>query len=104
MDDELLARHPALVGVVLAGEDERRLDLLAVDRDRRRVGVLLDDREDVREQAALELGEVGAVDGRMTLGADGVDRLAARAGDPLPGRSPHAAFAVTSLRNLRPSS
>jgi hypothetical protein len=35
--------------VVLAGEDERQLDLLAVDLDRGGVGVLLDDREDVRE-------------------------------------------------------
>jgi hypothetical protein len=33
MHDEVLAREPALVGVVLAGEDERLLDLLAVDLD-----------------------------------------------------------------------
>ena len=105
MDDELLARHAALVGVVLAGEDERRLDLLAVDPHRRGVGVLLDDREDVREQAALELGEVRALDRRVHARADGVDRLAARAGDdPLARRGPYAAFAVTSLRNVRPSS
>src|SRR3712207_7601620 len=31
VDDEVLARAAALVGVVLAGEDERRLDPLAVD-------------------------------------------------------------------------
>ena len=78
--------------------------LRAVDLHRRRVGVLLDDREDVRQQAALELGEIGALDLRMARGADGVDRRPARARDPLPGRSPHAAFAVTSLRNLWPSS
>ena len=78
MDDEALTREPALVGVVLAGEDERRLDLLAVDLDGGRVGVLLDDREDVRQQAALELGEVGADDRRMrAAGGDLVDRRAA---------------------------
>ncbi|MGH2941467.1 MAG: hypothetical protein ACRDLN_01640 [Solirubrobacteraceae bacterium] len=104
MDDELLARHAALVGVVLAGEHERRLDLLAIDQDGGGVGVLLDDREDVGQQAALEVGEVGAVDGRVAAGADGVDRRAARGDNPLPGRSPYAALAVTSLRNLRPSS
>jgi hypothetical protein len=62
MDDELLARHAALIDVVLAGEDEGLLDLLAVDLDRRPAGVLLDDREDVRQQAALELGEICACD------------------------------------------
>jgi hypothetical protein len=33
VDDELLARAPALVGVVLAREDERGCDRVAVDRD-----------------------------------------------------------------------
>jgi hypothetical protein len=104
MHDEVLAREPALVGVVLAGEDERLLDLLAVDLDGGRLGVLLDDREDVGQQAALELGEVGPDDGRKRApSGDLVDRRAActRA---LPGRSPYAALAVTSLRYLCPSS
>jgi hypothetical protein len=104
MDDELLAGHAALVGVVLAGEDERLLDALAIDLHRGGVRVLLDDRKDVREQAALEIGEIGPVDLRVPAGADRVDRRAARADDALPGRSPYAALAVTSLRNLRPSS
>ena len=60
MDDELLARLAPLVGVVLAGEEERLLDALAVDLDDAVVGVLLDDREDVAEEAALELGELRA--------------------------------------------
>jgi hypothetical protein len=104
VDDEVLAGQPALVGVVLAGEDERRLDLLAVDLDGRRIGVLLDDREDVGQQAALEVREVGAVDGRVRApGRDLVDR---RATDTraLTRRSPYAALAVTPLRYLRPSS
>ena len=50
MDDELLTGAAALIGVVLAGVDERVADALAVDRDRRLVGVLLDDREQVVEQ------------------------------------------------------
>ena len=54
----------------------------------------------------LQLGaQVGAVDGRVQAGAHGIDRRAPRAGDdPLAGRGPHAAFAVTSLRNVSPSS
>jgi hypothetical protein len=99
MDDEILPGHAALVGMVLAGEDERRLDALAVDLHGRRVGVFLDDREDVRQQAALELGQVGAIDGGMTVGADLVDRGAAGA-RTLPCRRPYAALAVTALRNL----
>ncbi len=80
MDDELLARLAALVGVVLAREEERALDALAVDLDDAVVGVLLDDREDVAEEAALERGELGAARlGRVLLGMlDAVDRLAAR--------------------------
>jgi hypothetical protein len=53
MHDELLAGAPALVGVVLAGEDERGGHGLAVDRDERVLGVLFDDREQVAEQPAL---------------------------------------------------
>ena len=58
VDDELLARAAALVGVVLAGEDERLLDARAVDLDERVLGVLLDDREQVAEQP-LALSELG---------------------------------------------
>ena len=75
MDDEVLAGLAPLVGVVLAGEDERLLDPRAVDRQRGLVGVLLDDREEVGEQAALGLVEVGAVDRAVLLGVgDEVDR------------------------------
>lgn len=89
---------------MLAREDERRLDLLAVDLNGRRVGVLLDDREDVGQQASLELGEIGALDGSMRASrGDLVDRRAAGA-DALAGRGPYAALAVTPVRYLRPSS
>src|SRR4051794_24103943 len=77
VDDEVLARLAALVGVVLAGEQEGVLDPVAVDDDRRLVGVLLDDREEVAEQAALRLREVGAADRRVVIGVlDAVDRQA----------------------------
>ena len=59
MGDELLAGAPSLVGVVLAGEQERLLDAPAIDLDERLLGMLLDDREEVREQAALGLGQLG---------------------------------------------
>ena len=58
VDDEVLAGAPALVRVVLAGEHERALHAFA-----RRIclggvgGVLLDHREQVAEQATLEVGE-----------------------------------------------
>ncbi|MGH2840707.1 MAG: hypothetical protein ACRDKY_07780 [Solirubrobacteraceae bacterium] len=104
MDDELLAGHAPLVDVVLAGEDERLLDLLAVDLDGSVARVLLDDREDVRQQAALELGEIGARDLGMAAGRDLVDGRTASRADALTRGSPYAALAVTSVRNLRPSS
>jgi hypothetical protein len=55
VDDELLARAPALVGMVVAGEYERGRDGVAVDRDERVLGVLLDDREEVAQQPPLAL-------------------------------------------------
>jgi hypothetical protein len=58
MDDEVLAGDAALVGVVLAGERERRQHGLAVDRLDDLVGVLGHDREQVREQLVLERREV----------------------------------------------
>ena len=59
VDDEVLAGAAPLVGVVLAGEHERLDDALAVDRLGDLVGVLLDDREQVGEQLALDRREVG---------------------------------------------
>jgi hypothetical protein len=56
--DEVLAGLAALVGVVLAGEQERVQDGLAVDRLGDLVGVLGDDREQVREQLVLERRQV----------------------------------------------
>ena len=58
--DEVLAGLAALVGVVLAGEQERLQDRLAVDRRGDLVRVLGDDREQVREQLVLERREVVA--------------------------------------------
>jgi hypothetical protein len=51
--DEVLAGLPLLPGVALAGEGERPLDFLAVDRLGRIGGVFLDDREQIAEQGAL---------------------------------------------------
>ena len=59
VDDEVLAARPALVGVALAGEDEGALDELAVDLLGGLAGVLLDDREQVAEQDALVVRELG---------------------------------------------
>jgi hypothetical protein len=58
MGDEVLARLAALVGVVLAGEEEGAQDGLAVDRVDDLVGVLGDDREEVGEQLVLERRQV----------------------------------------------
>jgi hypothetical protein len=82
MGDEVLAGLAALVGVVLAGEQERAQDRLAVDRVDDLVGVLGDDREQVAEQLVLERRQVirdrqravvavlGAVDGAMRRDRD----------------------------------
>jgi hypothetical protein len=60
--------------VVHAGVDEGLLNPVTVDRERRVVGVLLDDREQVTEQLALERRQLGAVDQRSRRGiADAVD-------------------------------
>ena len=58
MGDEVLAGLAALVGVVLAGEQERAQDGRAVDRVGDLVGVLGDDREQVTEQLVLERRQV----------------------------------------------
>ena len=118
MDDELLARLAALVGVVVAGERERPDDVRAVDRLGDLVGVLLDDREQVREQLALEprqlarnvpgrLVRVGrAVDGRVRRHGDVGLRRAARdlRACGAVGRIQAAARAMWLLRYVRPSS
>src|SRR5437588_447937 len=59
MDDEVLARDSPLVGVVVTRVDERLLEALAVDRYRRLVGMLFDDREEVAEQPLLGRGQFG---------------------------------------------
>ncbi|HUA04307.1 MAG TPA: hypothetical protein VMB27_10415 [Solirubrobacteraceae bacterium] len=53
MDDEVLARPAALIGVRHARVHERRLHAVTVDRGGRLVRVLLDDREQVAEQPPL---------------------------------------------------
>ena len=58
MGDEVLAGLAALVGVVLAGEQEGAQDGLAVDRVGDLVGVLGDDREQVGQQLVLERRQV----------------------------------------------
>ena len=65
VDDELLARPPALVGVALAGEREGPLDRLAVEPVVAVRRVLADHREQVAEQRPLV--------GREALG-DSIDR------------------------------
>jgi hypothetical protein len=60
--------------VVHAGIDEGLLNPITVDRERRVVGVLLDDREQVTQQLALERRQLSAVDERPRRGiADAVD-------------------------------
>jgi hypothetical protein len=77
MDDEILSRLPALVGVVHTCVDEGVLDPAAVDRRSRLVRMLLDDREQVREQPSLGRGQLGAVDLRVRLGMlQAIDRRA----------------------------
>jgi hypothetical protein len=77
VSDEVLAGLAALVGVMDAGVDERLLDSVSIDRERRLIGVLLDDREQVTEQLLLERREVGTFDERMRGRiAEAVDALA----------------------------
>ena len=102
MDDELLARLAALVGVMAAGEEERLDDAVAVDRHRGLVGVLLDDREQVGEQPLLGRGEVGRADGGagavLAAGADGRARLDERRGSVGVGGQAARALARLSHR------
>jgi hypothetical protein len=96
--------------VVIAGEHERLDHRLAVDGLGDLLGMLLDDREQVGEELALELGEVvggrglqgsrelavGAVDGPVGLDADVSGAVGLR------GQA--AAFCVLLARNVSPSS
>jgi hypothetical protein len=60
---------------------ERLLDPAAVDRLDRLVRMLLDDREQVAQQAALGIGQLGAVDVRVcVVTGDPIDRRARRGG------------------------
>ncbi len=61
--DEILAGLTPLGGVVLAGEHKCVAHAVAVDLDRRVLGVLGDDREQVAEQPPLEIVQI------QTLGA-----------------------------------
>ena len=119
--DEVLTRLAPLVGVVLAGEDEGALDLVAIDLETGVVRVLLDDREEVAEQAALQRREIGALDGPDAVGVLGaahgatVRSRARRRLDcrlPVARRTPvavrsdrfgQAAWAVVSVRYRSPS-
>ena len=109
--DELLARLAALVGVVLAGEHERLDDGLAVDGLGDLLGVLLDDREQVGEELALEVGEVGGRGlqrGRGVASRGAVDRPVRLDADAAPEsasvRGQAAALCVLLARNVSPSS
>jgi hypothetical protein len=91
MDDELLTRAPTLVSVVLTRVNERISDAVAVDRDRRPVGVLFDDRKQVVEQPLLELVEFSGrgnslSDGRSRRGRPRWTQFAALGFDPLRNR------------------
>jgi hypothetical protein len=96
MDDEVLAAAPPLIGVVDAGVDERLLDALAIDDDGRLVSVLLDDREQVRQQPTLDGRQLGALNRGLRVGPlDAVDRRSQR---DQRGTPPAAAVAVTIAR------
>ena len=75
MRDEVLAGLTTLIGVMDARVDERLLDPGSVDGDGSMLGVLLDDREQIPEQAPLGGRQLGAIDGAALVGAiDAVDR------------------------------
>jgi hypothetical protein len=65
--------------VVHARVDERLLDPVAIDGDGRLIGVLLDDREQIAEQAPLGRGQLDTLDRRVGIGArELVDRRTRR--------------------------
>jgi hypothetical protein len=60
-----------------AGVHERLFDPIAIDRQRGLVGVLLDDREQVREQPSFDRGQLGPFDRGLGVRAlDPIDRRA----------------------------
>jgi hypothetical protein len=62
---------------VLAGEEEGLPHAVALDVQRDLAGVLLDDREEVAQEATLGGGQVGVLDRRVVLRAlEPVDRVA----------------------------
>jgi hypothetical protein len=88
MGDEVLARKSPLVAVVQAGVDERALHPLAVDRLGGLIGMLLDDREQVAEQALLSRRQLRARNrGVSSRIADLVDRGTLGGNDRRLGRS-----------------
>jgi hypothetical protein len=63
--------------MVDAGVHKRLLDPIAIDLECRLMGVLLDDREQIRQQPALDRRQLGALDRGLRVGAlDAVDRRA----------------------------
>jgi hypothetical protein len=117
--DEVLAGLAALVGVVLAGEQERAQDRVAVDRLGDLVRVLGDDREQVGQQLMLErrqvvgdrqravVAVVGGVDGAVRGDRDRRGRLgrAARDDGAVPVLAQAAArLGLLLIRYRRPSS
>ena len=110
MRDELLAGEPALVGVVLAGVDEGVLDALAIDRDSGLVGVLLDDREQVRQQSLFGIGQRRSPGPLGLVGPESLVGLDRGRGAPDDARGGRAArlhtvcLGFALLRNRWPSS
>jgi hypothetical protein len=90
MDDEVLAGAASLIGMVFAGVDERLGDAVTIDHRGGVVGVLLDDREQIRQQATLELVEVSE---QAELG-----RVQLRRGDRRAGATAAAIAAVAVAR------
>ena len=106
VDDEVLAAGAPLVGVALAGEHERLLDEPAVDLLDRLVGVLLDHGEEVAEEDALLVGELGGGPGgrRRGLATTAPTGLVLEAGGVLDRRATAAAgLAGLALWRRRPA-
>jgi hypothetical protein len=108
MDDEVLAGFAPLVGVVDACVHERVFDPRPVDRHRRLIGVLLDNREQITEETLFDRRQLGPLDGpgarfrlvdlvdRLPLGGD--EGAAARRGAGMATRGPSAAAAPVAAR------
>ena len=105
VDDEVLAACPALVRVALAREEERALDGVALDLLGGLAPVLLDDGEEVAEQDALGVGELGLRPGGRVLVVL-VDRAVAEValGRPWCGRCRSRSRPASSWRSRRGTS